>query len=197
MAEQQLDGAQVSAALWIVCVAAGVLAGARARGWRARWLAPAAWPTTFGDFFSGDYGHGIKGFWGRAWHSLFRPVFTAPASWIVRVGGLERRGVAAKMVRLGVPFVASAFFHMSGAWVMAFEGWGAVTVFLMQPVGILIETLAAMAWKAAVRRPEGAQPGRVVWAFELLVPYIWGMAFFTVVGFGFFEEYRYAFTALS
>lgn len=157
-------------------------------GWKSRWFAPAAWPTTFGDFFKGELGKGVRGFWGIGWHHLFRNVFTAPAGWLVRVFGMDRRGPCSLWVNLTVPFVVSGLFHQGGAWSLAYEGWGANKLFLQQPMALAAETLAVAGWRRWVR-PE--KPGAGVWLLEFTVPYIWAVAFFAFSGIGFFEEYRY------
>lgn len=68
-----IDGAYTVAA--VAFSAMGGLAGAVwPGGRRARWLDWRSWPGVFGVWGDGDWGHGLTGWWGRAWHGLFKYV---------------------------------------------------------------------------------------------------------------------------
>lgn len=41
---------------------------------RLQWLDWRSWPNMFGGWARGDWGHGLTGMWGRAWHGLFKYV---------------------------------------------------------------------------------------------------------------------------
>lgn len=43
-------------------------------GWRRRWWDWRAWPDVFGGWREGDWGCGVLGWWGKAWHGLFKNV---------------------------------------------------------------------------------------------------------------------------
>lgn len=43
-------------------------------GWRRRWLDWRTWPDLFGGLSQGDWGHGLFGWWGTAWHGVFKNV---------------------------------------------------------------------------------------------------------------------------
>jgi len=172
-------------AVGILSVLAGAVLGLPyplPAGFAARWLSPEAWPDAFGNWLDGDFGGGIRGWWGRGWHGLFRSVFTAPASWIVDRLGLARAGVAATIVNSTVPFAASALLHFLGCWTQSFGGFGAARFFLVQPVGILLETAAAQLW----RRCGGNAP-----AIEKALPYLWTVFWLCATSSSFFEDYRW------
>lgn len=185
-------------------VSAGTVAtavgGAPLRGWKRRWLAPEAWPDAFGHWSSGDFGGGVKGWWGRGWHGMFRSLFTAPAHWAISSLQLDRRGAAAKALGLTIPFGMSAILHFCGCWTQAFAGWGAVQFFLVQPLGILFESAVMAAYVRFVRpvEPRG-QPGgggRAWWwpwleMAEKVAMYLWAVAWFVVTSEGLLEEYRW------
>jgi hypothetical protein len=160
-----IEGMYTATALIFVVV--GLLVGS-SPGWKARWFAPEAWPDAFGR----DFGHGVRGFWGRGWHGLFRSLFTAPAHWVVSVLGIEGT-TAAKTLHLIIPFVCSAILHFAGCWTQAFGGWGAARFFLLQPLGIVVESLLM-------------RGRRRWWAW-----YLWATVWFVVTAVPFFEEYRW------
>lgn len=68
-----IDG--VYTELAVVCSAVGGLAGAVWPGAaRMPWLDWRCWPDLFGGWAHGDWGHGLVGLWGGAWHGLFKSV---------------------------------------------------------------------------------------------------------------------------
>lgn len=68
-----IDGAYT--ALAVVSSAVGGLVGVVwPGGQRVRWLDWRSWPGAFGVWGDGDWGHGLTGWWGRAWHGLFKYV---------------------------------------------------------------------------------------------------------------------------
>lgn len=48
-------------------------------GWRRRWLDWRTWPDLFGGWRQGDWGHGLCGWWGTAWHGMFKNVLINPS----------------------------------------------------------------------------------------------------------------------
>ncbi|KAH8148064.1 uncharacterized protein LAJ45_07828 [Morchella importuna] len=168
--------------LSLSAVLLGALVGAET-GWRRRYLHWHAWPDVFGRWSAGDWGRGLAGWWGGAWHGLFKNVFMAPGRFVVSRLGLGQRLPAAAVwvVRLVGPFVVSAALHYAGAWTQARGGWGSARFFLWQPVGVVVEA-AVVRWcpgwvcRGWVRR----------WA-----PYVWVVVWLVVTSGSFFEELRY------
>lgn len=183
-------------------VATAVGGGAPLRGWKRRWLAPEVWPDAFGHWRSGNFGGGIKGWWSRGWHGMFRSIFTAPADWAVSSLRLDPRGAAAWAVLLAGSFGMSAALHFCGCWTQAFSGWGAARFFLVQPLGIVFES-AVMAGYVRFLRPAEPreQPGgggrarrrwRRLQVAEKVVMYLWAVFWFVATSGALFEEYRWS-----
>ncbi|KAL7266714.1 hypothetical protein RUND412_010730 [Rhizina undulata] len=185
-----IDGAYTATS--ILPILAGYLLSVRAPTssssaweiWKYRHLSRDAWPDTFGTLKDGDWSGGIGIFWGRAWHGLFKHVFTAPAAWIIRNCGVERRGLLAQMLRLWIPFVMSGILHLAGNWTNASCGLGSFRFFLLQPMGILIEAGFVRIYSACVDR-RGKE--RV----EKVLKFLWTLAWFVVTSQSFIAEYRY------
>lgn len=81
-----MNGAYTEFAL--VFAAIGGLVGlGKPGGWRRRWLDWRSWPDMFGGWGQGDWGHGLIGWWGKAWHGLFKHVcsltFSTPSNSII------------------------------------------------------------------------------------------------------------------
>ncbi|KAA8893713.1 hypothetical protein FN846DRAFT_498471 [Sphaerosporella brunnea] len=162
----------------LVFVLLGCVLGTSA-GWRARWLSPNAWPDAFGHILGGDYGHGVRGYWGRGWHSLFRSIFTAPGDGLVARLSLPPHSLAAKIIALTLPFVFSGALHFAGCWTQSLGGWGAVQFFLLQPLGIVLESYCC----CFRPRPRGA--------VAKVLMYLWALAWFAATATPFFEDYRW------
>ncbi|KAF8537160.1 hypothetical protein BDD12DRAFT_888419 [Trichophaea hybrida] len=178
-----ISGMYTSVAL--ICVCIGTLVGT-SRGWKRRWFAPEAWPDAFGHWMLGNYGGGIKGWWGKGWHGLFKSIFTAPVRGIVDFFGLKGGFEAALM--LTIPFCVSAVLHFCGCWTQSSGGWGAARFFLVQPLGIVFETVVAEGYKLFLR-PE--KSSRWLVRGETVLVYLWAVVWFVVTSESFFEEYRW------
>lgn len=55
----------------------GIVGVGEPGGWRRSWLDWRSWPDLFGGWREGDWGHGLTGWWGKAWHGLFKHVSLA------------------------------------------------------------------------------------------------------------------------
>jgi hypothetical protein len=174
-----IDGLCTAFALLNV-VPAAVL-GISCTGWKARWFSPDAWPAPFGYWLAGDFGHGIKGWWARGWHSLFRNIFTAPADFVIRMCKLRSTNPITALVRLWVPFAMSAALHFSGCWTQSFGGWGAVRFFVLQPFGIMLETAIV----------NTIPHHRISPAVRRVIMYVWTTTWLLITSLSFFEEYRW------
>ncbi|KAI5790292.1 hypothetical protein EDC01DRAFT_728790 [Geopyxis carbonaria] len=179
----------------------GILPRGPAQGWQQRWMAADAWPPVFGAFRAGDWGRGVRGFWGRGWHALFRSVFTAPGDALAgsgwaRGGRGQVRQWACWTVALVAPFAMSAGLHAAGAWSQSFAGWGVTRFFLSQTLAIIFEGVVVTAYKRFLR-PAGTgrggtrEMGRVQTVLEFVVRYAWTVGWFVATSEPFFEEYRW------
>ncbi|KAI5854713.1 hypothetical protein BZA05DRAFT_466843 [Tricharina praecox] len=172
-------------AVALLCVLSGAVLGLPyplPSGFPARWLAPEAWPDAFGSWRDGDFGAGVRGWWGRGWHGLFRCAFTAPAGWLVQELRLAPSGGVAALLYATVPFAASAALHFAGCWTQSNGGFGAARFFLLQPLGILLEAAVARGWRRV--------GGHVPW-LEKASPYVWTTVWMCVTSTSFFEDYRW------
>lgn len=174
-------------------------------GWRSRWLDWRSWPDIFGGWRQGDWGHGILGWWGTAWHSIFKNVcnlpllnlfcsqqliiglqsFTAPGRFIISNLSLRKNGPAATAVNFITPFLMSGALHFAGSYSQSGGGWGCVRFFLLQPFGIASERTFLYVYR---RFAPSSLRSKVL---EKYVPYLWTVAWFTIVSPSFFDEYRY------
>ncbi|TGZ85174.1 hypothetical protein EX30DRAFT_368280 [Ascodesmis nigricans] len=189
------------------CAISIVLAGlGEITGYRKGWCGIEAWPDTFGHPQEGDFGYGIRGFWSRGWHQLFRRVFIAPVEWafprtskkavangttnkttnekfLSSNGGWRRS--ARKLGYSIVPFFLSSLLHFLGVWTASLpnRGWGAFQFFLLQPLGVFIETplLQLRSSSTGTRRQ----------ILKVMV-YIWTVTWLVITARGFFEEYRWS-----
>lgn len=169
--------------LSIVAVTMGCIFGLGPEGgWRRRWLDAKEWPDIFGGFRDGHWGNGILGWWGTAWHGLFKNVFVAPAKFINRKLNLPKGSFAAASVNLTIPFLLSGGLHWAGCFTQSGGGLGTVRFFMLQPFGIAFERIALRLY----RRTGLSSP-----VFEKWVPYVWAFAWFMTVSGSFVDEYRY------
>ncbi|KAG0651113.1 hypothetical protein D0Z07_2876 [Hyphodiscus hymeniophilus] len=106
-----------------------------------------AWyyPSTWGPF-SNILNKGLNGLWGGWWHQTFRFVFTAPANYLIKNGYVKARSTEAKLSGLFFAFGISGFLHAAGS-VTQFalsHPWQAPTFFMLQALGILIQTVVCV-----------------------------------------------------
>ena len=114
------------------------IAGTWGRGW--------AYKPQYGSL-SSIYAHGLRGFWGTTWHQMFRQMLTSTSNRMVLSLPLDTQGPTTKALRLSLPFVISGFIHGCGSYTL----WGdtqpmrAVLFFILQPLGIAVQSAHAMA----------------------------------------------------
>jgi hypothetical protein len=181
-----ISGAYTAHALFFVMLGAVLFDQPLKPGWQSRWLTPEAWPDTFGHIFRGDFRWGVRGFWSRGWHGLFRNVFTAPADFLIEQLQLGPKRAPAMLLKLCVPFMMSAMLHFAGAWTQSYGGFGAARFFLLQPFGIALEMAVARGWRKL--KPQKAGKGLDI--VEMVIPYVWALLWLVGTSSTLFEEYR-------
>lgn len=121
------------------------LVGPRRLGARAE---PFLYPDAWGPFSAVLEG-GLAGWWGYWWHQTFRFALEQPSRKVVELcGGLDRKGLVAKVVQLGIAFGLSGALHAGGSYTVAGDTnpvSGSLVFFLWQGVGILAETAVTRA----------------------------------------------------
>ncbi|KAK4043012.1 membrane bound O-acyl transferase family-domain-containing protein [Parachaetomium inaequale] len=117
-------------------------------------------PALFGGFVPSVLDRGLAGFWGGWWHQTFRAGFVAPASWVLRghshghhhhakvkgEGGKRDSKILQSVVELLLAFSLSGILHAAGSHTSVprtTRPWTPVTFFLLQAVGIILQTAAS------------------------------------------------------
>lgn len=107
----------------------------------------------------------------------------APGRSIISSLGLQKNSAAATTISLVLPFALSGGLHFAGCYTQSGGGWGSIRFFLLQPIGIVLEWILLHIYRRSALRSK-----RV----ETILPYLWTLIWFTVVGPTFFDEYRYS-----
>lgn len=126
---------------------AGVL-GPRVLGVRGE---PWMYPDSYGSYRN-VLDKGLAGWWGGWWHQTFRFAFEAPAKRVVRVLGLDEKGMGARALQLGVAFALSGSVHACGSYTMMGDTRplrGPFAFFVLQAGGIMLQTAAVGLLKKA------------------------------------------------
>lgn len=113
--------------------------------------------SAFGGF-SQVLDRGLAGWWGAFWHQTFRHQFSAPATYLVKHGYLDKGSQGAAVVAVCVSFLQSGLLHASGSMTSIPETkpWRPLAFFLLQAVGIVIERILHCAWKRYIPDPPRA-----------------------------------------
>ncbi|PMD47726.1 hypothetical protein L207DRAFT_607219 [Hyaloscypha variabilis F] len=74
------------------------------------WGGMESWPCLMGSPLIVAEG-GLRGFWGRAWHQLFRNLLTSPAKVFVGAIGIPPKSFSAYMIKVVVAFLLSGVIH--------------------------------------------------------------------------------------
>lgn len=72
--------------------------------------APWRWPDEFGSL-TAVMAYGLAGGWGGWWHQTFRNMFSAPSEAIFRRTGINRKGLAGRLVQAAFAFTISGILH--------------------------------------------------------------------------------------
>ena len=156
---------------------------------QSRWFNPAAYPDMFA-FSEIEFGTpiGVGWFWTRSWHGLFRRAFLRP--WVVL--GM---GAAGNWVKVLGVFTLSGVLHFWGVRtkvdVENGGGWGCLLFFVVQPLGMVAETIVRGAWTRFIRpmrREDGSAGEKVLRLVEMAVGWVWTLAWFACTSGWFFDE---------
>ncbi|OCK81159.1 hypothetical protein K432DRAFT_296154 [Lepidopterella palustris CBS 459.81] len=130
-----------------------------------------AWmhPPIFGAF-SAVLDDGLVGFWGKWWHQIFRLPFTSTGRWIVEHLGLDPKSEKASAVVMITAFFMSGILHASSTLTLWGETrpWLDVCFFILQPVGIGLQTLLQRAVGQRYREKQEAR-----WALNITTSFLW------------------------
>lgn len=74
------------------------------------WGGVESWPMLMGSP-AVVWGSGLRGFWGRFWHQLFRNLFMSPAKALINVLGVKPKSLPAYAIRIVIAFFISGVLH--------------------------------------------------------------------------------------
>ena len=124
--------------------------------------------------------HGLRGFWGRTWHQMFRAHFQSIGDALAKfVAGLsEDKKTLRSGITICIVFALSGILHGCGSYTMlgATRPQDAFAFFALQPVGIGVQFVLASLVKTYV--PGHAQRVPVQMAANLAFAFFWLWATF-------------------
>ncbi|KAK4569793.1 hypothetical protein LTR86_002762 [Recurvomyces mirabilis] len=127
----------------------GCLLGPKVLGLRGEaWMNPA---DMFGSYIM-ILDKGLAGWWGGWWHQTFRYGFEAPATATLAATGIEKKSTKGRLVSLCIAFFLSGCVHACGSYTQLGDTrplLGPMQFFLLQAVGIMVQTVATHQLKAA------------------------------------------------
>lgn len=114
---------------------------------------------------------GLAGLWGSFWHQTFRIGFTAPITYLIRTGYLEKRSLLTSILALFTSFLQSGLLHVfaSITSLPATKSWRPLAFFLLQAVGIIVQIIL----QQILRRLFQKSPRAVSRATNLLFTVFW------------------------
>ncbi|KAH8777115.1 hypothetical protein F5882DRAFT_502855 [Hyaloscypha sp. PMI_1271] len=74
------------------------------------WGGVDSWPMLMGSP-AVVWGSGLRGFWGRFWHQLFRDLFMSPAKALINVLGVKPKSLPAYGIKIVIAFFISGVLH--------------------------------------------------------------------------------------
>ncbi|KFY30452.1 hypothetical protein V493_01896 [Pseudogymnoascus sp. VKM F-4281 (FW-2241)] len=144
---------------------------------------PQNWPPLFGSFLDA---YTMRRFWGITWHQLLRSSLEAFTSFFAtRILCISPHWrILSRFVRLFLAFYVTALIHLPGTVILG-ESPFATDVpkfFLMQAVGIMIESTVIYVWAATGRAAAG---NVTAMRMAKLLGFIWVLAWTTWTGPGY------------
>ncbi|KAE8444178.1 hypothetical protein EG329_000775 [Mollisiaceae sp. DMI_Dod_QoI] len=113
---------------------------------------PWYYPTTWGSF-SSVMSKGLNGLWGSWWHQTFRFAFSAPSNFLINNGYMPAKSAAARISAMVFAFGISGVLHAGGS-ISQFPKtypWHAPTFFMLQALGILVQSAACSIFHPFIR----------------------------------------------
>ncbi|KAK1084113.1 hypothetical protein LTR48_005749 [Friedmanniomyces endolithicus] len=95
---------------------------------------------------------GLAGWWGGWWHQTFRLAFEAPSVRLLKATGIDKHSFSGKALSLFIAFFLSGCLHASGSYTQLGDTrplLGPMRFFLLQAVGILVQTVTTQQLKRA------------------------------------------------
>ncbi|CZR51304.1 uncharacterized protein PAC_01179 [Phialocephala subalpina] len=125
------------------------------------WGEPWMYPTTWGSW-SKVMNKGLNGLWGSWWHQTFRFAFSAPSNFLIEKGYINPKSAAARVAAMVFAFGISGIIHTGGS-ISQFPKtypWHAPIFFMLQAVGILVQTVASSALHPLIKQmPRSVRQG--------------------------------------
>ncbi|TVY17969.1 hypothetical protein LARI1_G003797 [Lachnellula arida] len=122
---------------------------------------------------------GLNGFWGSFWHQTFRFAFAAPTNFLIKNKYIEARSTAAKVLGLFLAFGISGFLHLAGSVSQLPQTypWHAMILFLLQPIGILIQATVCSYLRPSIEKLPKTyrQAGNLLYTIIFLFSTCWLM----------------------
>ena len=108
--------------------------------------------------------NGLQGFWNSWWHQMFRFGLSSPGVWLVDRLGIGRSSAIAKVLRIAVAFALSGMVHACGCYTQwpATSSFKLFLSFMLQPVGMIVQDMIALAVGESSRVGRVLKPAFVV-----------------------------------
>ncbi|KAL2877816.1 hypothetical protein SGCOL_006979 [Colletotrichum sp. CLE4] len=109
--------------------------------------------TVFGSFTQ-ILDRGLAGFWGAWWHQTFRHAFSAPVSWAVKRGYLEKGTRSTKAIGMSTAFLLSGLLHGAGSVsaIPETKWWKPALFFWLSGLGVLTQQTFCTAMKSQITK---------------------------------------------
>ncbi|RDW65127.1 hypothetical protein BP6252_10778 [Coleophoma cylindrospora] len=141
---------------------------------------PQHWPPIFGSL---PDAYTLRRFWGKFWHQLLRSSLEACTSFLITCvfGISSHHKTLIRYLRVFLAFYITALIHIPGVVVLGGSPFasGCPTFFIMQAVGILIESMVIYLWSAISRTPIDNMPTR---RMTKVLGYVWVLAWTSWTG---------------
>jgi len=116
---------------------------------------------------------GLPGIWNGVWHQWFRQIFSAPTLYLTEKRFIKPRTPTARLVGLAIAFSISGLLHGAGSisLIPPTKPWNPMLFFLLQAVGIALQTSFCRLFQAQIRnlpvaaRKVGNLAYAVTWLF--------------------------------
>lgn len=114
---------------------------------------------------------GLSGVWNGLWHQCFRQIFAAPMQYLTDKKFIKPGTTTARMVGLAIAFSISGLLHGAGSITLIppTRPWNSVLFFLLQGVGVAVQTSFCSLFEPQIR----TLPVAVRKAGNLTFVYVW------------------------
>lgn len=139
---------------------------------------PWMYPDQYGSYSKNVLDRGLAGWWGGWWHQMFRYAFESGGKWVTTCLRLDPDAQVTKIIQLFVAFALSGYIHASGSKtsIGPSNPWNPFLFFVLQPIGILIQTL----WRAQLKK--WGISSRIPWPISQLANFVYTHVWFYFTG---------------